>query len=96
MISLDDHRCNIVVLEIALRELPSGLVDTIRDIRSRLVAQGPHLIKHTRMRPRCLAPSQRLSVKNRPTMTRLNVIREALNVCARNSCWSLCTMKTWP
>ena len=47
MISLDDHRCNIVVLEIALRELPSGMVDTIRDIRSRLVAQGPNLIKHT-------------------------------------------------
>jgi len=47
MISLDDHRRNIVVLEIALRELPSGVADTIRDIRSRLAAQGRSLVKHT-------------------------------------------------
>ena len=40
---------------------------------------------------------QQEPVKNRPTMTRLGVIREALNACSRNSCWSLCTIQeTWP
>ena len=46
-IGLDDNRRNIVVLEITLHERPSRMIDAIRDSRSRIVAEGPNLIKDT-------------------------------------------------
>jgi hypothetical protein len=46
-LSLDNNRRNIVVLEIALHERPGGMVETIRDIRGGIVAQGANLVMHT-------------------------------------------------
>src|SRR5580704_15589637 len=45
-IGLNDNRCNIVVLEISLHKRPSRVVDTVRDIRSRIVHVDPDLVKH--------------------------------------------------
>jgi hypothetical protein len=45
-IGLDDDRCNIVILEIALHKLSCRMVDTICNIQRRIVAEIANLIKH--------------------------------------------------